>query len=134
MFLNYLSTKEKELFMELANYLMKVDNVIADNEIEMLEGFRHEMNLPVELYSIMNLSKDVLLNEFSKIEKINKKKIIIELLGLALSDKNFDTKENEFLLELCNITQVSENKINELKDLILDLNTIYQKFGLFLNE
>lgn len=134
MFLKFMNTNEKELFLELANYLIRVDDEVANEEIEMLDGFRLEMDMPNDFYEIKNLNKDILLHAFSTIEKVNKKKIIIELLGLALSDNNYDIKEMEFLADLANIAQVRENEINELKDLIFSLNKIYQKFGIFISE
>ena len=43
MFLNYLSQKEKEIFWNIANMVVRVDGELAQEEMDMLEEYKREM-------------------------------------------------------------------------------------------
>lgn len=133
MFLKFLDCEEKELFIELANYLMKVDNEIAIEETEMINAFRNEMDMPEDVYKIKDESKDILFQKFCNINKANARKILIELFGLALADNNYDVKEKEMLVGLAGLISVNEIQINELIELIKDLKRIYLLMGKFIS-
>lgn len=133
MFLKFLDREEKELFLELANYLMRVDNEIAIEETEMINAFRNEMELPDDLYKIKDESKDILFQKFCNINKANARKILIELLGLALADNTYDIKEKEMLIDLAGLISVNEPQINELIELIKELKRIYLLMGKFIS-
>ena len=64
MYLLELETDERKLFIELAHIIANSDGVLVEEEEEMLEKFRDEMNLSHLEYEFQNLGLDKILEGF----------------------------------------------------------------------
>lgn len=114
MFLSLLTSEEKELFLDLCVHTANANEVFAEEEKELIKTYCREMG--------MQVPEDLKQQEISQtIKKLNssadlrsKKIILLELLGLALADKDYDTKEKDFMYWLSNAMGVGKEVLEEM--------------------
>lgn len=94
MFLKELSKREKELFLELAVAMSKVDGDAKLSEQEMLDAYTSEMQIEkVNINEFNEVSVDKCLSELAAIASPrSKRSILLEINGLIYAD-NVRTKE-----------------------------------------
>jgi hypothetical protein len=113
MFLRNLSENEKKAFLTLADRVLKVDNVIAEEELELLRGFAQEM----ELSDIKcNLPEDEAYNIFGEVENKVKRAVYTELLSLAFVDNTFDEKEMNCLKNIQEKLGLPDDFVKRVQD------------------
>lgn len=132
MFLNLLSNSEKEAFLEMAVQLANSDLDFSVDEANIINQYRVEMNLSEQIYTIKGLHITQCINLFSSSTKQTRNIVYFELLGLALCDENFGSKEVEFMDKVRDSFGIDRNKISEMVNCINNLTEIYKKInGLF---
>lgn len=99
MYLATLKEQEKELFLSFAYALSSSDNDFGTEEHAMIDSYCEEM----QFFATGEISSMTIEETVEKIKNISdekaKKVIIFELVGLALSDSNFDEKEHAIIDE-----------------------------------
>lgn len=105
MFLNGLNDRQKSLFVELAIKAAESNGIVLLEEKNMLKAFAMEMGIrPV--YKTERKTEEII-EEIIKISSERDLKIIVfEILGIIISDNDFDEKEKAFvnhLVERCNL-------------------------------
>ncbi len=122
MYLNGLSGEQKELFLDLCIHMSKVDGVFAEEEKHYIQDYCVEMKLGTVRYSTEKSLEEVI----SKIIEISTatdlKIIFFEIMGLALSDREFKTSEQELINSLVKRFNLSiefkEKVLEQLKKII----------------
>lgn len=120
MFLSLLNSKQKRMFLSLAYDLAMSDGDFCDDEIKLVESYFVEMNLEMPLEDA-DTNIEHVLHEFDKISSPKEKRIIIfELTGLAMSDNNYDAGERKIIKDAIKFFNLPhdfgdycEEKINE---------------------
>ena len=92
MFLNLLNDKQKELFLELANHALLIDGHVKEEELGVFESFKLETGL-FDYTLKKTPTKDILMH-LSGASKKAQKAIIIEILGILVSDIDIDEGED----------------------------------------
>jgi len=131
MFLNQFNKTQKQSFLFLAKELIEADNKICEQELNLLEKLKLEMEV--------DNNSD---NSFGSIERAleafaNKKvKIIllIELLGLAHADGVYCEQENKIINKISNILKVPESELYYLDNWVLRQMSLVNEIKNKLNE
>ena len=119
MFLNRLNQQQKELFIQLTYCAAIANGEFHEKEKAMLNAYCAETGVN---FDINNAITDYvsIVNELNIISDINDKKIILfEILGLLLSDSEYDNLEKDFAEKVREIfgldQEFSDSCINLLK-------------------
>lgn len=119
MYLSFLNRKEKIVFLSLAYHVAQLDQVVTEEEIKLIESYKKELGeLITEEELISNMNQ--LLELLSEVTLQNKKIIVFELIGLSLSDNNFDESERNFISKLCKDFELDLDYMVQCETLVLD--------------
>lgn len=116
MYLNRLSGEQKELFLDLCIHMSRVDGVFAEEEKHYIQDYCVEMKLDTVRYSTEKSLEDVISKIIEKSTSTDLKIIFFEITGLALSDKEFKTSEQELINNLVKLFNLSI----EFKETVLE--------------
>ncbi len=126
MFLNSLSKNHKRQFMELAVKAAEINGTVELAERNMLKAYGMEMEI-TPIYTSDSNIEDVLQKMKTDATESELKIVLFELMGILVSDKEFDEAEKEFLEKVRNSFCISQEKCDELLKLLYEYSLIYQK-------
>ena len=127
MYLSILKENEKELFLELVYALSSVDGDVANEEKIMIQSYCDELGI---VASPSNISKLDVVNTLAENSDIQSKKIIIfELIGLAMTDNNYNEEEKEFVLEAVSKFGLTSDFIDSCEKIILEYLSFQEKIN-----
>ncbi|WP_312060804.1 hypothetical protein [Anaerotignum sp.] len=129
MYLSLLSKNEKELFLNLAYEFSLIDGDYGIEEQQMIESYCNEMQISsTNLKQSNSLSSvtDVIAQE-SSIR--NKKIIIFEIIGLAMSDGKYDDKEKDYIYELIQKFMLNDNLSLQCEEVISEYISLQHKIN-----
>lgn len=111
MFLNSLSSNEKNNFMKLAIAVIKADGVIENNEKQVLTAYANEMQIGIEDADVQ-YDIDHIIESLSKESTDQSKRVIfVELLALAFADGNYTDEEKNIIQKLAKSFNLGEDFI-----------------------
>ena len=117
MYLALLKQNEKENFLKLAVVLSSVDGNFGKEEHFMISQYCDEMG--IENHIPTDIEKDLVINDIANdTTEQNKKIIIFELIGLAMSDKNFDEAEESLIISLADKLDLNADYVASCKAMI----------------
>ncbi len=117
MYLALLKQNEKENFLKLAVALSSADGNFGEEEHFMISQYCDEMGLDNHIPN--DVDKDFIVNEIANDSSIQNKKIMIfELLGLAMSDKKFNKSEETLILSFANKLGIDTEYVVNCKEMI----------------
>ena len=126
MFLNSLSKKQKNLFMDLAIKAAEANGGVELAEKNMLKAYGMEMEI-TPFYS-SDCEIEMVLQEMKDVSTESELKIVLfEILGILISDEDFDDSEKEFLNKVRTSFDISQEKCDEMLRLLYDYSSVYQK-------
>ena len=126
MFLNSLSKTHKKLFMELAIKAAEANGVVELAEKNMLKAFSIEMS--IEPFYSTNSDIETILQKMEATATENEKRIVLfELMGILISDEEFDEEERRFLEKVRSVFEVSESKCDEMMKLLYEYSSLYKR-------
>jgi len=126
MFLNSLSKKQKNLFIELAIKAAEANGVVELTEKNMLKAYSMEMEIAPAYSSDSNI--DTLLQEMKDISNECELRIVLfELLGILISDEEYDQTEKVFFEKVRTAFGISKDKCDEMLALLYEYSSVYQK-------
>ncbi|MDH2336000.1 hypothetical protein QTH19_07235 [Clostridium perfringens] len=97
MYLSMLNEKQKELFLGFAYHLVVSDGIYSPEEKALMNSYCYEMQIDLEPNKFIK-PLDNILEEINIECRTKEKKIIIfEVIGLAMSDSSFDKEERELI-------------------------------------
>ena len=113
MYLKYLTTEEKNMFINLTVHAAKANGVVEDEEIYLMGEYCKEMGIEFDWEK-----SDVSMKEITEVIKkssMNHKKIMIfELIGFMYAEGEFDRDEKIFVLNFSNNIGMEKEKLAEL--------------------
>lgn len=115
MFIDFLNKQEQEVFMSLANEIVRVDGELDKSELERIESLALRINGD----SKAHIPKKPNLSIITK--KETKRIILIELIGICYIDGNYCNKERKYVNDLAekfNIAIDLKNIENWVSDFI----------------
>lgn len=126
MFLNSLNDKQKELFMKLAIKATETNGAVELAEKNMLKAYSVEMQI-TPFYST-DCEIEAILQEMKAVSAGSElKRVLFELLGILISDGEFDDSEKEFLSQVRTSFGISQDECDEMLKLLYEYLSLYQK-------
>ena len=126
MFLNILRHKQKILFMHLAIKAAEVNGIVEITEKNMLKSYGAEMGI-TPFYS-SECEVEVILQEIKELSTQRELRIILfEILGVLISDKDYDIAEKEFTERVRNAFGISKERCDNMWDILNEYSSICQK-------
>lgn len=126
MFLHPLKIEQKKLFLGLAEKAALANMILEEPEKHLLDAYADEMGIATSDAS--DLPFDVLckeLKEISSRKELNQ--ITFEIVGMLLSDSQFDADEQTFLSRVAAAFEVSEEKIEEMKQCVNEYTMLLKR-------
>lgn len=114
MFAKNFNENEKKYFTELLLIMAESDGDIQDEEKELLEIFRIEMDLK-NIPEKSSYDIESVLSELSKSNESIKKAIYFELYTLVKADNIIDDSELKLLNKISSKLSISQDKVNNIR-------------------
>lgn len=106
MYLNYLTQREKRIFLKLSHVVSEADGIVLENEMRLIHQYAEEMQISPE--EMAEEDVDSILAEISNNSTKKAKRIIYaELLAIALVDDNYEESEIVFMKKIANLLKIS---------------------------
>ena len=116
MFLRAMSDEQKRLFLTLAERAADANGVREENEKDMLLAYADEMGINVSLEDVSTKDIYTKLLRISNPVEINQ--MTFEIVGLMVSDGEYDDYEKRFIDELSNGLKVPKDRIDKMFELV----------------
>ena len=126
MFLGVLSQNCKESFFDIAKHLIMADNVLRREEEELLIGYCGEMGLNYDPERVPD-DLDALIAKIKSENKVTKKIVYFELLGLALADNDYADEEKAVINKLKEEFEISDSDAELMEDSIIKIYSLYAR-------
>ncbi|MGV8147031.1 MAG: hypothetical protein ACLKAK_11925 [Alkaliphilus sp.] len=129
MFLSKISQEQKELFLQLSIHAAMANNIIAKEQRVIINEYCLEMGISeVEIEAAVSLSK--VLERFKILSNEQEIRIVVfEVLGLLLSDKQYDNLERNFVEELRKEFGLSNDLIERMLTLLDEFNVVFTRIS-----
>lgn len=114
MFLMELKLRERQSFLDLAQYTMKVDKCVTASESWMLNKFCEECGFFNNEYRPKKRPLDEIIKDFDGSSKKIRNIVIFELYRMILADGVFHEKQRELVIELAHQWDFTEGEIKEI--------------------
>lgn len=123
MFLEEFNKKESVVFINLVQLLANADEILAKNEKNLIADYMKELLLTNE--NIKSLSFQESISELKASTDRIKNIIYFELVGVAISDGSYDSKEIDFLNKLACEFNISKDKQQDFLDYFKKVKDAY---------
>jgi len=131
MFLSTLTLKQRKVFLGLAKEILTIDDGIIDtNEEDYLRSLCSEMSLSFNDDS--EIDKNQLQNIFDTKEV--KKVILLELVALGHSNKDYHEVQDKYTDEICYLLNISIDELRDIENLLKKYHEIQEKFIQFIEN
>ena len=128
MYLGMLSSEEKDLFLQLAISIASVDGDYNDVEKTMINSYCIEMGVNNSVEKEKSISS--IIERFSIISTEQTKKIVLfEAIGLALSDRNYDKKEEKTIIDIAKTFNIDIQFVEESKKIVKEFFDFQQRIN-----
>ena len=101
MFLQSIEMKDRLAFIDLANFLIRIDGVITQDEVDILESYRDEMQVE-EITFNSETTLEEIIDNISE-DMITRRILVFELLGIAYSDAEYSLEEKTFISNVADL-------------------------------
>jgi len=124
MFLNSMSTDEKERFLELAYKLAQIDGNYAEEEEEIINSYKAELGIT----DIGDTgSVDELIDFFATKDEPVKKIVLFELYGMICADSKIEESEKDVFEKIKTKFGISESLVKQIVEVADELQAVYDK-------
>lgn len=96
MYLRRLSQPAKEVFIEIAKYLCNADGIVDKREEKLLAAYGEELQMSISLDLPKKSLEALAMDLNAATDRIQKRIVVFELMGLALVDGNYTDEEKAF--------------------------------------
>ena len=129
MYLSLLNKNEKIYFLGLAYNIATIDGNYSNEEKAMINGYCQEMQVEFNEKTMIN-SNDFFITKINSSSDNKVKKIILfELIGLAMSDNNYDEIEKEMVLDLSKSFKIESSYLDKCEDALIKYITFQNKLN-----
>lgn len=133
MYLNTLNEEQKNIFLDLCILAAKANNVVAEDEIAIINEYCNEMQI-VERYE-EERNFDLCIEDLKKdCNKRTIKIIVLELTALILSDNICDEDEEKYIQEFISRVGITKSEYEKTTKLLNKLSSIYSEINEFVAE
>lgn len=134
MYLNRLSSEQKNIFLDICIHAANANNDFADEEKLYIRQYCEEMQLPEIRYETDSDLKELIPRLVKVSTRAELKMITIELLGLLLSDHCYDAFEKEFMDYFLKETNITNQEFQQMFDTLNELNVLYEKLNKIVSD
>lgn len=134
MLLSLLSKEEKMYFLDLLNELIIADGNPTETELSIKNRLKYEMGDEILKYKRSSLSKDKLIEYFSKKTYPTKNLVYLNLVAASLNDDWYSVEEHLLLEKIQTALQISDKKRNELFKLVYSERDLREKVKRVISE
>lgn len=133
MYLNTLNEGQKNIFLDLCILAAKANNVVAEDEIAIINEYCNEMQIAAryEEERIFDLCIEDLKKDCNK---RTIKIIVLELTALILSDNICDEDEEKYIQEFISRVGITKSEYEKTTKLLNKLSSIYSEINEFVAE
>lgn len=118
MFLIQLKEENKELFLKVCIHASMANGIFEDEEKEMISAYCREMNIPVNMPEYGETLDETLSVLAEQADDVEKKIIILEILGLVRADGVYDAAEKTFMKQLVEGLNIKEDILSKYNSLL----------------
>lgn len=118
MFLQAIDINDRNLFVKLANMLIRIDGVITEDEKNIINAYKQETQLEKVFYEV-NETVESIVKKISD-DKVVRNIIVFELLGIAYSDANYSVEEKDFITKICKQLGIDELQLNNIENAVVN--------------
>ncbi len=125
MYLNKLNNEEKKAFLGLAHLVAGANGVVEDAENNMIAQYCVEMEIkdgPAD-----NASIESIISVFDNSSKVIKNIVMLELVGLCMSDGEFDSDESGIIERISSGLGISKEMVKDLENDLKDYFEVVTK-------
>ncbi len=131
MFLNRLSSEQKELFLDICIHAAESNDDFAEEEQLVIEQYCDEMRIDVRFEAQHSVPEAVArLKEISS--RIDLRIVLLETASLIISDNKYDEEERSFFENFAANLGVSKEELEGVLTTLGELNEIYGKIYRFV--
>jgi hypothetical protein len=127
MFIQNLTREQQEVLLYLGKKIIAADGVLTDSEVEFIDALKSQMPKNTT-------ENEVQYNDLPKIFNTNSSKasLLLELLGVAHADNEFQDSEKEMLIEIASHLHISKDKLFEMNDWVITQLELVKKASIFM--
>jgi uncharacterized tellurite resistance protein B-like protein len=125
-FINELNKEQGKAFLSLLKNLAEVDYNLVAEEYKLIEEYCKDLGL--EENDVVKLENNEILTNFEAATSRIKNIVYFELLGLALTDGEFDNKEIKFMNNIAAKLSISEETQESCLNYFKEIKTTYDNF------
>ncbi len=124
MFLAQLNEKQKGLFLQLCSYAANSNGIFAEEEKIVMKEYCKEMEIDEPKNFEVTDDLEVVINKICDGATLRTRKLIlVEIVALILSDKEYDELEQQFVNKIAKDFNVSAKEVEK----VVQLLDTYQK-------
>lgn len=127
MFLNYLKEGNKSAFLRLCVHAALSNGVFEQEEEKTIGAYCREMNIPQNVPDTNESLENVLNYIEENADDVEKKIIVLEILGLVKSDNVYDDMEKDFMKKLIEGIKVQDDVLRKMNNLLDIYITVYRE-------
>lgn len=129
MFIQNLTLDQQSVLLNLSNQLIAADGVLSDDELVFIETLKSQMMPNTEDHSVTyNQLSDVFY------DKASKASLLLELLGVAHADDDYQDEEKTFMHNIATQLNVSQNELSEMEDWVVAQLSLSKQVIKFMSE
>lgn len=133
MLLMKLQTKEKFAFLQLAQFLARVDGEYGNREEDVIDEYCVEMGIDKpDVFNEEDFDLDLVLSHFKSSK--SKKIVILELMILVHIDDKFDHKEHELFDRIIKQFKIDEKDLKYYSYWGKAVSSLYEQGKLFIED
>lgn len=125
MFVNLLNNEQKLYFGTLVTMAMHIDNEVAEEELEVIEGYKRELGF--EELEMVTHDIDEVINYFKGASETVKNAIYLEVVTVVLADRVLKNEENVLLDKLALAFRYDAAKKNQFINTVKRLQNVYEE-------
>ena len=134
MYLGNLEKKQKECFWVIAKELSKVDGTVSVEEEYYLNQYLKEMEFKLDCVKDLEYTVDDAIGFLAKSTSEVRIKIYIELIALALCNKEYDVNEKLMMNKIQEKFLITDKKKEEIITLVLEIFNLYNKLNVVIDD
>lgn len=130
MYLCELNLEQKNAFFQLAKKLVEVDGNIDDRETQMLTEYQIEMGIVTKIKYTYEQAIEVI----KQAELTVRKKVLFELIGLALADAKVQLEESILIQNIANEFSISTDFCQKTTEQIKEYFALVERMNKVIYE
>ena len=134
MYLSLLNEKQKSLFLGLAYDLASFDGNFSNTEKMMISSYCQEMQMKFDQNNMVKPVNEIIEEMNVECGLREKKIIIFESIGLAISDGNYDVPERELIGSMIRKFNVEHDYAGQCENVLKEYITLQNKINRLVIE